>query len=354
VAIAAIAGSTASLRPSGIARYFGAAFLLVWLGGWALGEAFALGFLFFIVRSVVSSAAGVPWPIPGGEWIAGGAAGLVFLFLLIWLTLWTFGGVAAITELLRSLAGEDTVSVQMSGVELQRRAGPFRRTRTFDRAKIRRVRLRRHDQAVVMDTATGTEVVTKFGTHDERLAVTDWLRGRLLLPEASRVDPTAAPPGWVMTVDGGMARLSQLEETTRRTAALIAWSIALLLGLIWFGSGMTLSPGSLIALALALLAAYGAAWVTWSRREWRVRQGELTRHRRFLLWEWERSFRSAKLEVTLWTDSDNDDRFTLQVIDAQGKRDIASEINDAADLVDFARWLSARTGFRLALPRQLE
>jgi hypothetical protein len=38
---------------------------------------------------------------------------------------------------------------------------------------------------------------------------------------------------------------------------------------------------------------------------------------------------------------------------SQGKRTIASEINEA-DTVDLGRWLSARTGFPLTVPRQLQ
>lgn len=89
-----IAGSSASLKPGGIARYFAAVFLSVWLAGWLLGEVFAAGFLILLMRSVLGSVADWSWPIPGGDWIAGGAAGFVFLFVLIWLALWTFGGVA--------------------------------------------------------------------------------------------------------------------------------------------------------------------------------------------------------------------------------------------------------------------
>jgi hypothetical protein len=355
VSSVSIDGASASLRPGGVARYFGAAFLVVWLAGWAAGEVFALGFLILLVRSVVGSAIGAPWPIPGGEWIAGGAAGFVFLFLLIWLTLWTFGGVAAITELLRSLAGEDTVSVQLSGIELERRAGPFRRTRIFDRAKIRRVRLRPRDEAVVIDTASGTELVTKFGTAEDRKTFTEWLRARLSLPaDESRVDPISAPPGWTLTIDGGLARLTKLDASTRRIASLIVWSVAIFLGMIWVGAGVTVSFRTLIGLTITGLVAFGAAWITWSRSEWRVRPGELTAHTRFLLWERERSFKSARLEVATSTDSDNDSHYTLNVIDAQGKRKLASELNDHAETVDLARWLAARTGFPLTLPQRFQ
>lgn len=327
---------------------------MVWLAGWLLGEVFAAGFLVLLVHSLVGSVGGWSWPVPGGDWITGGAAGFVFLFLLIWLALWTFGGIAAITELLRSLAGEDLVSVQSSGIDVARRAGPFRRVRTFERSHIRRVRLRHHDKAVVIDTLKGTELVTKYGTPDERQVMVEWLRSRLLLPDRDRVDPNAAPPRWTMTVEGGAVHLSRTDPQTRRTASLIMWAVVAFMGLIWFGASARPSPGSVMAAALTVLVTLGAAWATWSRREWRVRHGELTAHTAFLAWQRERSFRSARLEVALSTDSDNDDHYRLNVIDAQGKRQIASEMNDEVDIVDLARWLSARTGFPLTLPRQLQ
>ncbi|HEX6217333.1 MAG TPA: hypothetical protein VFZ38_21015, partial [Vicinamibacterales bacterium] len=245
-----ITGSSASLRPGGVARYFAAVFLMVWLAGWLLGEVFAAGFLILLVRSVLGSAGGWSWPIPGGDWITGGVAGFLFLFLLIWLAMWTFGGVAAITELLRSLAGEDLVAVQSSGIEVARRAGPFRRVRTFERAHIRRVRLRHHDKAVVIDALTGTELVTKFGTSDERKAMVEWLRSRLSLPDHAPVDPSAAPPRWTMTVEGGAVHLSRTDPQTRRTASLILWAIVAFMGLIWFGASARPSAGSVTAAVL--------------------------------------------------------------------------------------------------------
>lgn len=351
---ASIDGSSASLRPAGIGRFFTAAFLLVWLGGWAIGETVALVFLVMLVGSVLAAVAGTSWPMPGGDWIAGGTAGFVFLFLLVWLALWTVGGIMAIKELLRSLAGEDRVSVESSGVELLQRAGPFHRARRFDRSSIRRVRLRPHDKAVMMDTTAGSEVVTKYGTADERKAISDWLRSRLLLPETDAgIDPAAAPPGWTMTVDGGTTRLSNIDASARRIAALIAWAIAAFLGLIWYGTSGTMSAGSVILLVVMLFVGFGAAWISWSRKEWRVRHGELMAHTRFLTWERERSFRNARLEVTVSTDSDNDHHYALNVSDADGTRKIASETHDDAGVVDLGRWLSARTGFPLTLPHHL-
>ena len=51
------------------------------------------------------------------------------------------------------------------------------------------------------------------------------------------------------------------------------------------------------------------------------------------------------------TDSDNDDHYELKVIDEQGKRTIASEVNDEAGVVDLARDGSRREPGPLTLPR---
>jgi hypothetical protein len=63
----------------------------------------------------------------------------------------------------------------------------------------------------------------------------------------------------------------------------------------------------------------GGRLVTWSHRGWLVRSGQLTSRRRFASWEAERPFTSARLEVTQSTDSDNDDHYTLRVLDEEGK-----------------------------------
>jgi hypothetical protein len=232
---------------------------------------------------------------------------------------------------------------------LIRRAGPFRRVRVFDRPLIRRVRLRQHDKAVVIDTPSGTQSITNFGTHEERLTVVDWLKRQLSLPEASTVDTSVPPRGWTLTREDGIARLTRTDPRTRRIAAGIVWLLAAFAALAWFGSTRN-GGGSAVAVLLMLLLALWATWITWSRREWLVQHGQLTSHRRVASWQWERAFRTARLEVHHSTDSDGDSRYALKVIDEQGRRTIASEINDDAEVTNLARWLAARTGFRLTLP----
>lgn len=334
-------------------RYFAGAFLLLWLAGWAVGETLALGVLVAVIRSAVGGSVGAPWPIPEGEWIAGGAGGLVFVFLLIWLTVWTVGGFAAIKELLRSLAGEDRILVESLGMELQRRAGPFRRTQTFQRSQLRRVRLRRHDNAVVIDTARGSELVTAYGTEDERRAMVQWLRARLLLQDGvPAVEPNAAPPGWTMKMEGGTARLTQDNRRARAVGGVIVWLVALTLGAIAIGADGSLA-GQVVLWALVLLLTSTATWIVFSRRSWLASRGRLTHETRFFATERARAFQSARLEVSVSTDSDNDTHYQLDVIDAQGRRKIAGEIHDETPVLMLGQWLAERTGFRLILPHQL-
>lgn len=346
-----ISGSTTSLRPTGVGRYFGAAFLAFWLAGWAIGETFALAMLAAMFGSLsgVLSEQGLPAFV--AQLSSSGAATFVILFLLVWLTFWTFGGIAAIAHVLRMLAGEDRLTVQASGFELVRRAGPFHRVRAFDRSSIRRVRIRHHDKALVADTAGATHVITQYGTVPEREAVGEWLRRSLSLG-ASDATMAAPPTTWeVTTGEGGVTRLRNCHARTRRIRSLLALIVAGAVSIGWFASLSASDPfGSVAALALTVALACGAAFVTFGTREWIVRAGQLTFRRRFATFETEQTFTSGRLEVTQNSDSDSDQHYTLAVRDSNERRTIYRQINDSGETIDFARWLAGRTGFPLALP----
>ncbi len=344
-------GAEQSLRPTGLWRYISAVILLVWLAGWAVGETAALGFLAMLLRSMAGAAIGEHWLVPGGDWITGGAAAAVLLFLAVWLTLWTIGGVSAVTHLLRSLFGEDRLQVSSDGLHLERRAGPFSRTRHIPRSTIRRVRVRRHDKAVVMDTTAGTEVVTSFGGLEERRAIVEWLRARLLLPEQGTraLDGAMTPRGWRVSAGAGTTRLTRDNATARAIGAVFLWGVVLLLAAVISSNGVA-SAGDAITVVLMLALSAAAAWVTFARRTWLARDGRLVAETRCLTWSRERTFTSARLEVERSVDSDGDESFVLKVIDAAGARAIATELRDETELFDFAHWLAARTRFPLKLP----
>jgi hypothetical protein len=349
-----ITGTTAALRPSGIGRYFGAVFLSLWLVGWVLGELFALAFLGAILSAIFGF---FPGRLPAGliEIATSGAAGFGILFLLVWLTFWTFGGILAWTSLLRSLAGEDTMSVERGELELIRRGGPFRRRYAFERSAIRRVRIRAHDKALVADTNRGTIVLTEFGSSEEREAIGAWLRQRLALADERATGIIEAfPEGWEVTSSDGSTVMRKVQKRARAVRSLISWLVTGFVAAAWFASlGVATPAGNVFALALTVALAVGAATSTWGRREWIVRPGELTFRRSFASWSGEQAYRRARLEVTHHTDSDNDSHYKLVVADGDRRKVVHAQMNDTGEVVDLGRWLADRTGFPLTLPREL-
>ena len=304
---AVIVESAATLRPTGIGRYFNAAFLGVWLAGWAIGEVIAVGLIIAIIVVPILRRREVDLPAFFESWTSAGVPIAIFLFLLVWTTLWTIGGYAAMTALLRSVAGKDRVRLLPMGVELTRGAGPFKRTRVINRTDINRIRVRHHDHALVADTTFGTLLLTDLGTRSERETICHWLRGGLQPPldGVIRIDTDKGPPGWRKQTaeDGGI--------TLRRRAA----------------------------------------WLPWLRSEWIVRRGLVTHRRRIGPWISEHTYDHAQFAIEHTTDSDGDDLYRLILRSARGDRTIQSEINDDGEIVDCARWFASRTGFELQLWR---
>jgi hypothetical protein len=294
----------AILRPRGLGRFLEIPFLGVWLSFWVVGEGFALVMFGGLLVSFVCGLLGLPRPAFAPK-APDHAFGLfVLLFLLVWLTLWTVGGIAALTHVSRSLMGEDRFAVIPEGLEITRRVGPFGKQTIVPRDVLRGVRMRTRDQAVVLDTATGVRPVTRFGTQAEREQLRTWLRKRLPWPDpahAARIDADHAPPGWVVHMEGSDALLT-------RTIARI-----------------------------------------WGRPEWLVR-GDRLMFRRRVVGAWvtrERAFDQARLELSSSTDSDGDEQYALHVQSPTARKRIASAMNEGYDLVRLAEWIAARTRFRI-------
>jgi hypothetical protein len=350
---------TFSLRPIGWGRYIEVVFLGIWLVWWVAFEAGALAVLGVMLASLIAAAFGITLSF-ASRLTPGGAAPFFILFMIVWLTMWTFGGIAAANQFLRSFAGRDTVSVSPNGLEIEWRAGPFRRRRTIAHGDIRRVRLGLRKAPVIADTATGTVEITDLGTHEERAALLAWLQQRLVLPDevqAKRLDAESAPPDWQVDVEGMETCLSWPTRRNRRIQAAILWGIAALL---FAGCLPAFVPSDLLeaprpgvirgymgAGVVSLLFVMWAAWRTWGRSEWVVAPGRLTWRRRFASWRRERPFEHAILELEQSTDSDGDDHFTLRVRNEGASRKISSAFHDDADLRRLAEWLSARTQFRM-------
>src|SRR5688572_22590369 len=150
-------GLEVELRIAGIGRFFGAAFLAVWLAGWAVGEAFALWILGVGAWSLLT---GQP-PEAGREPFRPELALPVGLFLLFWLALWTLGGVMAGRELLRLLFGGDRIRLGHDRLEIERSYGLFRSRETLRRDDLRRFYCRPANAALCVETARGTTELTR-------------------------------------------------------------------------------------------------------------------------------------------------------------------------------------------------
>jgi hypothetical protein len=352
---------TFSLRPTGWGRYIEVAFLGIWLTGWLAGEVVVTMLLGGMLAGMIAAAFGVTLSF-ASRMAPDGSAPFFVLFMIVWLTMWSIGGIAAGTQFFRALAGRDVISVSPDGLEIEWRAGPFRRRRTITHGALRRLRLGLHNAPVVADTTGGTIEITNLGTRDQRAALIDWLKQRLALPDeaqAKRLDAETAPPQWEVEVEGMETRLYRPTRRNRRIQAAILWGIAalVLLGCLpafhAFQADLLEPPKPGVVRAwmaagvLGLLIAVGAAWTTWGRAEWVVASGRLTWRRRFASWRRERSFENATLELKHTVDSDGDDRYTLRVHGSTASRKIASALYDDAELTSLARWLAARTRFPL-------
>jgi hypothetical protein len=356
-------GETFSLHPTGWGRYIEVVFLAVWLAGWLVGECVMVIVFGGMLAGMFAAAFGITLSF-ASRMTPDGSAPFFVLFMLVFLTLWTIGGIAAGTAFLRTLAGRDSVSVSPAGLELEWRAGPFRRRRTLAHGTIHRVRIGLKNEPVIADTASGSVDITDLGTPDERRALHDWLHKHLVLPdeaEARRLDAEVAPPGWEVEVEGMEARLSWPARRYRRFQAGILWAVAAMLFTGCLPAFLPLDPDGMLgsprpgadptplyigAGILSLLVAMWATWTMWGRAEWVAIPGRLTRRRRFASWQSAgQSFENATLDLRHTFDSDGDDRFELRIRNETTHRRIASSLHDEADEVRLAEWLSARTRF---------
>ena len=276
------AGLEVRLRIAGFGRFFGAAFLSIWLMGWVVGEVVALWLFGQGIRAVLTGQ-----PAGAGhkpvEWSVAMAAGL---FLMVWLVLWTIGGVAAARELLRLLFGRDTIIAGPDGLEITNRAGILRSVKRIPREKIHRIYVVSASAPISVETTTGTVVLTHLGTVSERRELIETLTAELAIPPQT---PTNAelPTGWcellspecdAVLVKDPAIRIKQARTTWIVCAVLASVPAYLLAG----AERWTDVVGTVLFFALlAGAAACGATWLSFGRNEWKLEKGRLLLQRRF-------------------------------------------------------------------------
>src|SRR5262249_12338077 len=90
------------------------------------------------------------------------------LFLLFWLTIWTFGGLSAGRELLRLLFARDILLARHDALEITNSYGLFRSVKRLPREEIRRFYRTSPRAPLCAETTSGITVLTSLGTPAER------------------------------------------------------------------------------------------------------------------------------------------------------------------------------------------
>lgn len=315
-----IADMKLRFRPRGVGRFAGAAFLSLWLCGWAAGETFALFMLGHGIYSLITGrpALGSDQPLQLGPALAVGC------FLAVWLTIWTLGGVMAIRELLRSLWAEDRLILDRDALTRVHRLGPFVFTRRLARSEIRRVFVQQHGSrplTLMAQLGTGVIELTALGTQTERDEAAQQLRTVLGLAEESPATwPAALPEQWqVITESRGDIRLVPNLKTRRKQAlivsaiAIIVWSAAALLTRESLRDPKLWAVTAMVG-AAAVWLGWQAIWLHRGRKEWRIEHGKLILQRRFGL-EVTELTEARALELTESSDSDGDRWYELRAVE---------------------------------------
>ncbi|HYN41082.1 MAG TPA: hypothetical protein VE129_04840, partial [Thermoanaerobaculia bacterium] len=255
-------------------------------------------------------------------------------------------------------------------------AGPFGRTQLFRAGSVEAIVDRRRKSRLVAMVA-GKEVALSAGVPPE---VGPWLAGRLRAalgldgaagatadPEAgAEASAAIAPPvpsQWQATPrpEGGVV-LAAPPGKSRKTAG-----CALLVALV-----VTAGAGALVASAaakrgridgivgLATAAAVVAItvdalclWAAFARDAWVLTRGRVERVRRFGPWSRRRTVRNGTLVVSLSTDDDGDDWFTLEARGEGSPLRLTKVMNSGPEVLAFARFVAWHSGFSLDLPDEV-
>jgi hypothetical protein len=342
---------------------FTAAFLSVWLCGWAVGEVIVLTVLVRGARALLVAAQETPAPPQGGALAMG-------VFLLVWLTFWTIGGLSALREVLRCIAAEDRLELGSGDLLLLRRMGPFQRQRRLPRSAIRNLRIAEHSGrggALVADLDDRTLSLSDLGTVEERREAARQLQEAL--------GPTAAagqsleprlPLGWVCLSPSSLGPpLLVPEPGLRRRQALVMAAVTLVLLLVFAQLLQTALarpsfwPLTLMVAVPTAAAVWGTLWLALGRMEWRLESRRMVLQRRFG-GEVRERFEARALALTRSIDSDGDHWYDLMATDlhpagglargttAAGGRKIPTRlsllrrIHDPAEPLQLGRWLAHR------------
>ena len=344
-------GLEVRLHSIGKARFFSAAFLGVWLAGWAAGEAVVL---WLLVVGGWSLLTGRP-PEPGRAPLEIGPGVAIGAFLTLWLALWTFGGIAALYEFLRLLWSADRLAISSGGLEVARKIGFITRRMLYPRESVRR--LYRINSTLMLETVAGSVELTRLGTPELQDQIVTQFSTELGLASSQ---PVLLPANWeeIAAPEGGTLLVPNLAN--RRRQSLVAWVIALpLCAAAVVVAYASLADAHLLTLtvlvaAFAAAATWGACVVQFGRPEWRVEKGRIVQQRRFRS-RVRPKFTGTSIHVSESHDSDGDAWYLLEIAapdpthDPNGsgrlrRKKIISRLHDATEPRRLAAWLAMKSG----------
>jgi hypothetical protein len=362
-------GTRVTLRPCGVGRWFGVVFLAFWLCGWAVGELLAGRFLLALVGASLGLMP-APTSVPSGLAVVGIGA-----FLLFWLSLWTVGGIAALSTCARSGWGVDVLTVDGSHWTLRQGVGPWGRSRRIDPTEVQNLALRGNEGSLIAETDAGSVTLTSFGTAADRRWLLGMLRrsARLEAAPGREVVPRRHSSGAPVSLCG--YRVEVLPDGTTRFTRTALHRIGqagclLFLNLFWngivgvfvaMGLGLikgesdasgAMTPGAcgywlfltpFIAVGLCML--YGLVWTALGREEWLAFPNCLQIRRSLLGNRWGWRFADGALTLAMKTDSDGDATWRL-LLEAGGKVRVL-DTGDPGQLRALGRLLAERTGWAL-------
>lgn len=349
-------GPAFTLRPTGMARFFVAAFLSVWLCGWVVGELFALAALVSCAASLLDLDLGLPgWFGRNRESHTGVV--LISLFLVLWLSFWTLGGVMALRQWLLLLWSREELVLATDCLVARRWFGPFKRTRRIPRSDITSVTQARHGGAIQVRCAGTTTNLVELGTSDQRLALAQYLSAQLSLPPVTAGEfhaelPATLPAGWELTVSETGEEMLIPDRVVRRKqahvmaviATLLVVAFALVLSETLSGNSRGSVAGSLVLGVLAGLSVYGWLRLAHGQVGWILRSGALEYRSQLGSRLRSDAFQPAGLELHSSIDSDGDESVSLQATDGARRRIVHRTLNDPSSVRQLAQWLSSKIG----------
>lgn len=346
-------------RPSGPGRWLEAAFLSLWLLGWAAGELAVAAVLLAGSRTWLQghSLPGLP--------SAPLALLVPALFLSLWLGFWTLGGLLALRQWLRCFWAEDRLCLSATDLDCHHRLGPWQRRRSLPRDAIRSVQLARHQSgrsgALIVQLDDRQLELTRLGSPQQRREAAQ--RFSQILGEATSQPPDAAaavlPREWECEQLSFDCSVLVPARRQRRRQCLVLALLALPLDAGWLllleqvRSRLELLPALLMLSLFAGAASWGTLWLALGRREWRLERGELVAQRRFA-GRVTTLFAARALELREASDEDGDLWYSLQATQLRplgrgGRRDGGAELlnrslHDPSEPRALGRWLAQRTG----------